>query len=440
MQTMTAPLDAPRLGFGNFSLDPANRLLVTSDGTVVPMTRRVFDTLWVLAESRGALVTKSELSQRVWGEAVVEENTLSRTVSTLRRVLHDHMPDARFISTVSGYGYRFVSTVVTLPFRRTTGSHAKVDARAYQLYLRGKAQLSQAGLDRIGTALQFFREAVSIDSSYPEAWAAAAFCCSRILIFAEPRAQHALLRELETAAARLMHMDPDWWGSHLAASWSAYARCDWAATESALRRATDLASTLPWEVSMHWGAYYAQIGNPSAAADHLRQTVALDSTSLLSSSFYQMQLHAAGREEEAEMEYRRSQELVGDRDMAEHVAVLRAWSRGEEFRAQFRRYLDHQSVPLQVLHEVYLGYGRSKQIVGLLVDAARSAEYPDPFRQTVLSCWLARYEQWDVSLASLERAYVKCEYTNVSFLWLPIFAPLRQHSAFRNILRRWKLA
>jgi DNA-binding response OmpR family regulator len=60
-----APLDAPRLGFGNFSLDPANRILVTSEGTVVPMTRRVFDTLWVLAESRGALVTKDNLFERV---------------------------------------------------------------------------------------------------------------------------------------------------------------------------------------------------------------------------------------------------------------------------------------------------------------------------------------------------------------------------------------
>jgi DNA-binding winged helix-turn-helix (wHTH) protein len=437
---MAAPLDAPRLGFGNFSLDPANRILMTSEGTVVPMTRRVFDTLWALAESRGALVTKNDLFERVWGQAVVEENTLSRTVSTLRRVLSEHMPDTQFISTVSGYGYRFVSPVVTLPFRRSAASHAKVDARAYQLYLRGKAQLSQAGTDGLATALQFFRDAVSVDGSYPEAWAAAAFCYSRILLFAEPNAQQAVLRELQAAAARLMRLDPDWWGSHLAASWYAYACCDWPTTESTLRRATELAPTLPWEVSMHWGAYCAQIGNASAAADHLRQTVALDSTSLFSSSFYQMELHAAGREDEAEMEYRRSLELAGDRDMAEHVAVLRAWSRGEEFREQFRRYLDHQSVHLDVLHDVYRSYEEPKRIANLLLDAARSAAYRDPFRQTALALWLAKYEQWDACLESLKRAYLERGYTNVSFLWLPIFAPLRQHPAFREILRRWNLA
>jgi DNA-binding winged helix-turn-helix (wHTH) protein len=437
---MTVPIEAPCLGFGNLRLDPANRTLVTVDGTVVPMTRRVFDTLWVLAESRGSLVTKSELFRRVWGDAVVEENTLSRTVSTLRRTLNHHMPETRFISTVSRYGYRFEPPVVTLPFRRSTGSHEKVDARAYQLYLRGKVQLSQAGLDRITVALQFFREAVRIDSSYPEALMAAAFCCSRLLIFAEPNARRAFLSELETAAAHLTRIDPQWWGSHLAASWSAYACCDWTTTESTLRRATELAPTLPWEISMHWGAYYAQIGNASAAADYLRQTVALDSTSLLSSSFYQMQLHVAGREEEAEMEYRRSLELPGDRDMAEHVAVLRAWSRGGDDRAQFRRYLDHQSVHLQVLHDVYAACANTRQVAHRLINAARSPEYQDPFRLTVLSWWLARFEQWDECLASLQRAYVDCGYTNVSFLWLRVFAPVRHHPEFKRILRHWKLA
>src|SRR5262245_50498592 len=47
----------------------------------------------------------------VWGDAVVEENNLTQTISTLRQLLGERPDEHRFIVTVSGRGYRFIAPV-----------------------------------------------------------------------------------------------------------------------------------------------------------------------------------------------------------------------------------------------------------------------------------------------------------------------------------------
>ena len=51
--------------FGRFQLLPHRREL-RADGVAVELGSRAFDVLMVLAEARGALVTKDEILSRVW--------------------------------------------------------------------------------------------------------------------------------------------------------------------------------------------------------------------------------------------------------------------------------------------------------------------------------------------------------------------------------------
>ncbi|HKF55294.1 MAG TPA: winged helix-turn-helix domain-containing protein [Blastocatellia bacterium] len=95
--------------FGNFRVDPAERLL-TRDGDAIRLPPKVFDTLVVLVESRGRLVAKDELITRIWPDTFIEEATLARNISDLRKAL-GQAADQKYIETIPKHGYRFVADV-----------------------------------------------------------------------------------------------------------------------------------------------------------------------------------------------------------------------------------------------------------------------------------------------------------------------------------------
>ena len=100
--------------FGGFRLDPARRLLVGRGGEPILLKPKVFDTLLYLVEHTGQLLDKAVLMKGVWGDVIVEENSLNQHISLLRRVFGESPGDNSFIVTVPGRGYRFVATVRTL--------------------------------------------------------------------------------------------------------------------------------------------------------------------------------------------------------------------------------------------------------------------------------------------------------------------------------------
>ena len=105
-------MSAPQtfLDFDSFRIDVRNRLLL-SDGEVVALTPKAFDTLRVLVERRGEVVTKEELIQAVWSDAFITEATLTQNIYTLRKVLAA-AGSGELVQTVPRRGYRFVGEVV----------------------------------------------------------------------------------------------------------------------------------------------------------------------------------------------------------------------------------------------------------------------------------------------------------------------------------------
>lgn len=96
--------------FGNFRLIPGEGLLLR-DGLPIPLSPKVFATLLLLVERRGHLVPKAELMDKVWENAFVEENAVSKSVWSIRNALGEHPKSNEFIQTVPKRGYRFVATV-----------------------------------------------------------------------------------------------------------------------------------------------------------------------------------------------------------------------------------------------------------------------------------------------------------------------------------------
>jgi TolB-like protein/DNA-binding winged helix-turn-helix (wHTH) protein/tetratricopeptide (TPR) repeat protein len=97
--------------FGDFRLDTAKRLLRRLDGTTVPLTPRVFETLLYMVEHHDTVLDKERLMEAVWPDSIVEENNLSQNISTLRRIFGETPGSHSYIVTVPGRGYRFVAEV-----------------------------------------------------------------------------------------------------------------------------------------------------------------------------------------------------------------------------------------------------------------------------------------------------------------------------------------
>jgi DNA-binding winged helix-turn-helix (wHTH) protein/Tol biopolymer transport system component len=96
--------------FGPFRLDVAKRTL-TRDGEPVPLTSKAFDTLLVLLRNHDRVVEKEELVKLVWPDVFVSDDSLTHSVSVLRRAMGDDSGQPVYIATIPRRGYRFASPI-----------------------------------------------------------------------------------------------------------------------------------------------------------------------------------------------------------------------------------------------------------------------------------------------------------------------------------------
>jgi len=103
--------------FGDFFLESGQRRLSRREsgepggGQPLALTAKVFDTLLLLIEHRGETLDKDTLLSAIWPGVIVEENSLTQNISTLRQVLGETRTENRYIATVPRKGYRFVGEV-----------------------------------------------------------------------------------------------------------------------------------------------------------------------------------------------------------------------------------------------------------------------------------------------------------------------------------------
>jgi len=96
--------------FGPFRFEAEGRLLFRK-GQVLSIPPKVADTLLLLVQRPGKVIEKEELLRRVWPDAFIEEGSLTRTISVLRKTLGSGKQGQEYIATISKRGYRFVAKV-----------------------------------------------------------------------------------------------------------------------------------------------------------------------------------------------------------------------------------------------------------------------------------------------------------------------------------------
>jgi DNA-binding winged helix-turn-helix (wHTH) protein len=125
--------------FGEFRLDAADRLLFRR-GEVVPVPPKAVETLILLVEHGGRVVSKDDLMRGVWADAFVEENNLNQAISALRKALGQTADGPVFIETVPKRGYRFVASV-----GGASGPSTPFPRPAVEPYASGEAAIEPVG-------------------------------------------------------------------------------------------------------------------------------------------------------------------------------------------------------------------------------------------------------------------------------------------------------
>lgn len=96
--------------FGKFVLDVQEQML-TADGVVVHLPTKEFETLRMLVENNGRVLSKDEMMSAIWQDTFVEESNLAQYISRLRKILN--VDGNQYIKTISKRGYRFSADVRT---------------------------------------------------------------------------------------------------------------------------------------------------------------------------------------------------------------------------------------------------------------------------------------------------------------------------------------
>lgn len=100
--------DGPLYCFDDVVVDRENFRIQKGNQTRT-LAPRAFDLLLYLIGHRGRVVEKQELFEQVWKETFVGDNSLTRAIKDVRRVIGDDADNPRYIETVPKRGYRFIA-------------------------------------------------------------------------------------------------------------------------------------------------------------------------------------------------------------------------------------------------------------------------------------------------------------------------------------------
>jgi two-component system, OmpR family, response regulator RegX3 len=94
------------LSFGSFTIDLDMEKLML-DGEEIKLKAMEYKLLAYLAQNKNRTISKEELFQKVWGDAITGEGTLNVHIRRLREKIEENPNEPRLIKTIWGTGYVF---------------------------------------------------------------------------------------------------------------------------------------------------------------------------------------------------------------------------------------------------------------------------------------------------------------------------------------------
>lgn len=138
--------------FGPYAVDREAKVILHG-GEPLRLTRKVVETLLVLAENSGRVVTKEELMSSIWPGRMVDEANLKQNIAVIRRTLAIGPGSPGHIETYPGRGYRMVGPVEVASDEPQPARPGARAARQRSPLLPAGAALAAVALGLVGWSL-----------------------------------------------------------------------------------------------------------------------------------------------------------------------------------------------------------------------------------------------------------------------------------------------
>ena len=212
---------------------------------------------------------------------------------------------------------------------RTQGGTMNLEAARRYWQWRELALSERMGLELARRKVRLMREAVRLDPQFVVAWgdlAGSLRTLASLVADTQPEQAAQLRAEAEQAWGRVAKLAPDSWIALRKRSDDLLRAEKWAESEAVARQILESGPFTLERAQPLTNVLFA-MGRVDEVIELQAQVIALEPRVMFPSRDQQLNLYAAGRFEEAEAEYQRSQTLDGDHANPNYVALLRGLAR-----------------------------------------------------------------------------------------------------------------
>ncbi len=313
---------------------------------------------------------------------------------------------------------------------------------AYDRMLRARALFSQGSKESIARAIALVREAVAIDPGFLGAWGQLSGTLIDYSII-EPQHRVELLKEAETIHDRIASLDQAGALGLTAGAQQLFVRRDFLEAERLFQKVGPISSYISSGPNVRASTLFGQnVGRFSEVLKGFRELVRHDPLSLLTSIIFQEVLDIVGLPDEAQTEYERSKDLVGDRVFAEFNALMRMKGRSapHEIAAQWQRLIAIDAIGIaSVLESESNGPNDPAGACRVMRRLYDEPQWQNPTAMLWLAHLADFFDDTDLALAALHRTYIEMNFLVVREVWHPVHAKTRKDPRFKQLVRDLKL-
>src|SRR6185369_2824409 len=317
----------------------------------------------------------------------------------------------------------------------------KKQLEAYRLYLKGRNAWNKRTSDALQEAIDFFNQAIAIDSNYGAAYAGLADCYNMLVVYGRLQPKEGFPKAKD-AAAKALEIDESSAEAHTSMAFIKF-RWDWdrSATDAEFQEAIKLKPA--YAPAHQWySSYLVAVERFDEAIAEAKRTEELEPLSFVGSSHLGWIYYLAGQNDKAIAQCRKILELDPSSFPARRYLGLAYEARGmnAEAIAEFEKGVKLSGSPLMLalLGHAYAVAGRTAEAKQVLTDLQQLQDqrYVSPYTVAAIYAGLGDQEQ---AFKWLERAVEERDIWLMNLKVDPVFAKLRSNRQFTDILARIRL-
>lgn len=317
----------------------------------------------------------------------------------------------------------------------------KKQLEAYRLYLKGRNAWNKRTADALQQAIEFFNQAIEIDPNYGAAYAGLADCYNMLVVYGRLQPKEGFPKAKE-AAAKALEIDESSAEAHSSMAFIKF-RWDWDRTATEREFQTAIRLKPAYAPAHQWySSYLVAVERFDEAIAEAKRTEELEPLSFVASSHLGWIYYLAGQNDKAIEQCRKILELDPSSFPARRYLGLAYEAKGmyAEAISEFQTGVKLSGSPLMLalLGHAYAVAGKKTEAQQILNDLQQLQEqrYVSPY--TVAAIYAGLGDQ-DQAFTWLEKAVEERDIWLMNLKVDPVFAQLRTHRKFIDILARIRL-